>query len=402
MEHYVNEHHHRKIWLYSSSDNKKGDDRWRTTIIRNGKEINMPKNSKEEMIQYLYHFYKNEGNADPVFSVVANMSYKYKVDHNRCETATYDRAMNTLNATIGKYPMANMPISTITENVLNETLENIRKDIKMTKTSYGNVKSLINTAFDYAERFLNCRIRVDTVAFFAKERLTNNTFADPKIQEGPQVFNNDEIRALGRAALEHPENIRYLAVLFDILTGLRNGELVALRMSDIDPENCTLTVRQAEKRYKVDGHTVYKIGNPKTAESKKTIVIPPAAISLYNAICTYNDEHNYKEWLLQNEKGRLHTYHMDTAIRRLCKFAGIQERSMHKCRKTTASILFDSLDWSKLSVKEYMRHTSFSTTENAYLFCRAGKREKYQQAEQFDEFWNELSASDISSDPYAA
>ena len=393
-EKYVMAHHHRKIWCYTKDGHKKGDDRWRTKVIDNGQEKSVTKATYEELILYLYDFYYYNDSKKTAFYKVAQSAYKYRVEIGAAQTATYDRAMNTLNATIAKYPMAEMPIQFITEKILADTMVRIRKDIPMSRTHYGNIKALVNITFDYAYGVLRLKSTIDTRRFFKTEVISKAAFTGRKVTNTLQTFTNQEILALKKAAMEHPEDIRYVAVLFAILTGLRNGELVALQISDVDTSTGILSVKRAEQRYKENGKTIYTIGEPKTEDSKNPIVLPPAALYYYEMIRKYDEDHGYKGWLLQDEKGRTHTYDMDKAIRRLCEIAGIPVRSMHKCRKTTASILIDDLGWDKEAVKNYMRHADYSTTERAYHYSRRSQMERYEQADQFAKFWGRITSLD--------
>ena len=104
-----------------------------------------------------------------------------------------------------------------------------------------------------------------------------------------------------------------------------------------------------------------------------------------------NVHNGYHEWLLQDKNGRVHTYDMDKAIRRLCKLAGIPPRSMHKCRKTTASILIDDLRADESYVKYYMRHTLYETTQRCYHFSRAGREGKQLKAQELDAVLRNIS-----------
>jgi len=65
--------------------------------------------------------------------------------------------------------------------------------------------------------------------------------------------------------------------LLDLATGLRRGELLGLRVTDVDLARSRLHVRQALRRGD-DGKS--EIGPCKTARSRRTIVIPESVISL--------------------------------------------------------------------------------------------------------------------------
>jgi integrase len=66
----------------------------------------------------------------------------------------------------------------------------------------------------------------------------------------------------------------YLPVLVGITTGVRRGELLGLRWSDIDLGAARLTVNQSLER--VRGATVFK--PPKTKTSRRTITLPALTV----------------------------------------------------------------------------------------------------------------------------
>lgn len=86
-----------------------------------------------------------------------------------------------------------------------------------------------------------------------------------KAANAPNKFRPaDEVPRFGRA-------VRLL-----LLTGLRRGELLALRWQDVDLERAEATVRGSLQRQ--DG--VLAVAPPKTVGSRRTIALSPAAVSL--------------------------------------------------------------------------------------------------------------------------
>ena len=88
------------------------------------------------------------------------------------------------------------------------------------------------------------------------------------------VFSNDQQRALVQASYRH----RYgLFIRLDLCTGLRMGELLALKWEDIDFSTAQLHVRRTINRLaKYEAHdgenkTEIVFGTPKTKNSRRTI-----------------------------------------------------------------------------------------------------------------------------------
>jgi integrase len=71
----------------------------------------------------------------------------------------------------------------------------------------------------------------------------------------------------------------YLPAVVAVTTGIRRGELLALRWSDIDLKAGILTVRQSLERFKgKDGKYEFNFKSPKTKSSRRTITLPAVTI----------------------------------------------------------------------------------------------------------------------------
>lgn len=85
------------------------------------------------------------------------------------------------------------------------------------------------------------------------------------------ILSKPEVATLLRAAESTP---LYLSVLVAVTTGIRRGELLGLRWSDIDLKAARLTVNQSLER--LSGKTTFK--PPKTAGSRRTITLPTLTV----------------------------------------------------------------------------------------------------------------------------
>ncbi len=73
------------------------------------------------------------------------------------------------------------------------------------------------------------------------------------------------------------------------------------------------------------------------------------------------------EWLFFNKRDRIHNRAMDLRIRRYCRLAGINEKSLHKVRSTYISLLRDAgMSFEKIA--DEVGHKSVITTMLNYSF----------------------------------
>lgn len=81
----------------------------------------------------------------------------------------------------------------------------------------------------------------------------------------------------------------------------------------------------------------------------------------------YESENIVSEWLFVNKSGRIHNRAMDLWIRRYCRLAAINEKSLHKVRSTYISLLREAgVSFEKLA--EEIGHKSVLTTMLNYSY----------------------------------
>jgi integrase len=90
------------------------------------------------------------------------------------------------------------------------------------------------------------------------------------------ILSKPEVATLLRAAEDTP---LYLPVLVGATTGMRRGEILGLRWSDLDLKRGTLTVNQSLER--LGGKTALK--PPKTAGSRRAITLPALTVEALSA-----------------------------------------------------------------------------------------------------------------------
>ena len=170
-----------------------------------------------------------------------------------------------------------------------------------------------------------------------------------------------------------------LAALFRValMMGLRQGEVLGLRWSDIDLDARTLRVAQALQR--VDGKVIFK--EPKTAKSRRTLRIPQSVV---DALQMHRDQQNLERaaagyrW---TESGLVFVSTIGTPLdprnvlriwHGLLAEAGLERRAFHVSRHTAVSLLIAEGVPLKV-IQEVVGHSLLSTTADIYghLFPQA-------------------------------
>lgn len=152
------------------------------------------------------------------------------------------------------------------------------------------------------------------------------------------------------------------AVLLCLYTGLRLGELCALRWTDIDFDGKTLTVNRTVQRIAVPEHmtkTVLLETNPKSESSKRMI---PLTSELLGILSRQEGEQPY---VFGGEKP-LDPRTMQYRFKKILKQAQIDDRTFHTLRHTFATNCMENgMDVKTLS--ELLGHSDVKTTLNRYV-----------------------------------
>lgn len=198
-----------------------------------------------------------------------------------------------------------------------------------------------------------------------------------------------EVRRLLQILQDEPIRWRAL-VTFDLLSGLRRGELTGLFWSDIDFDAYTLTVRRTANY--IPGRGLY-LDTPKTITSERMLKLSASAILLLKEYKAWQD--HQKELLgdawegiddrvFTTDSGRpLAPDSVSQHFRAFIKRTGLQHITIHSLRHTYASLMIS--DGTPLViVANQLGHAQTSTTSNIYAHVISAAEVKALQI--FDRF----------------
>ena len=180
-------------------------------------------------------------------------------------------------------------------------------------------------------------------------------------EDNQEVYNDEEFSKIAKY-LENNLDLHNMGILLLFVTGMRVGELVTLKPTDIVDN--TVTIRRTETRLRYDGYSVFDVKEfPKTKAGARTIVVPKDYLWLLKRILHQNP---FGEYLFQRKDGtRLSSNCIRERLMDINKKLGIVQKSPHKIRKTYGSILLDNKIDQKL-ITDMMGHTNIICTENHY------------------------------------
>jgi integrase len=184
-----------------------------------------------------------------------------------------------------------------------------------------------------------------------------------------RALTGDEVRSFLAAVADDPLGP---LVALGIATGLRRGELLALRWSDVDETAGTLTVARALARSAAGG---YAIAEPKSRRSHRTIALPVLArdaLRRQAEMQAQEREAAGSAWqdrdglIFADPIGRLwHPESVTSAWRALVRRTGVGRLRLHDLRHTCATLSL-SAGVPVRDVADMLGHSSPSITLDVY------------------------------------
>lgn len=172
-----------------------------------------------------------------------------------------------------------------------------------------------------------------------------------------QVLTQEEMQ---RLLIQAKENDCYELLLLELSTGLRRGELLALRWDDLDFQTGELRIERQVQRVKGE----LTVTQPKTKSSSRTVILPEPVLDILKG---YRKNVN-SQWIFPSPKKE--DSPLDpTAVRKklaiVLKRAGCKHVRFHDLRHTFATnALEHGMDIKTLSA--VIGHVSSATTLNVY------------------------------------
>jgi integrase len=228
-----------------------------------------------------------------------------------------------------------------------------------------------------------------------------------KVVEPPRVakvtmhtLSPEEVTKFLDAARETDYFVYFATLLY---TGLRRGELLALRWRNLDLESAKLTV--VETAYKL-GNGTYVIKEPKTPQSRRTVTLPPSLVELFNVYRA--DQELLRIQLgvsldaddfvfIRPDGSPINPNAVTLAFRRIIKKAMLRSIRIHDLRHTHATLMLKAGVHPKV-VSERLGHANIGITLDIYSHVLPGLQEA--AAEKFDRIFEE--DTDENSDPFVS
>lgn len=243
---------------------------------------------------------------------------------------------------------------------------------------YGNGKS--SNVIKNLNKLLKCFLNYAVDEDYILKNPCSSKIVIPgieKVEKAPiEIFSDDEIKLLKSSLDGH----RYKCIILMALgTGLRQGELLGLKWTDINMDTCELKVERSLKQVNIiaaDGSKEYKtiIQTPKSKTSIRTVPIPSALIPIIKEHVKIKTSEKLKagssyinsDYIFTTELGKtIDARNLTKCYKRILNKAGITYKKFHSLRHTYATKLFESNVPLK-TVQILLGHSDISMTANIY------------------------------------
>lgn len=341
----------------------------------NGSRILKKRSTRRDIEDMVIDFYRNRITVNHLF----NQWIENKLLTRSIKEQSYNRYITDFKRFIENTDFGKLEVRAVSEDVLEEFVIETILEKQLTAKAYSQLRTILNGMFKFAKRKKYTQLSISN--FFQDLDLSKNMFQRKQRIDAQEVFTDCEVKQITSFVRENP-SIWNLAVLLLFQSGLRVGELVALKADDIDWENLALKISRTEIRIKnkeTGKYTVAIAEHAKTECGERIVVLPPTALWTLKKIYDANPSGTY---LFENEHGkRIRGTTITKRMYGICQSLSIEERSAHKARKTYISELFNAGVDSTV-IKSQSGHSDILTSMKYYNKDNHSLAERKKQIER--------------------
>lgn len=287
---------------------------------------------------------------------------------------TFTRTMSDYKRFIPACSFAQKSISAIKPMDLKEYLQNTILNEHLRMRAFTNLKSLLNGIFTYA---------LDK-EYIVKNPMANLIVSTSHIEQAPKqtkkeaVFTIEEkdlLRDYIKADSGNYKTSAPYAILLSFQLGLRVGELIALKWSDIDFEKGIIHIQRQEIVYDKYNDKLEKIAcsvheireYTKTTAGMRELPLTPEAVRLLDCVKSWNKSNKIiSDFVFADTQGHnFNRQRINTCLYSYCDKIDIIKKSSHKIRRSVISSLLDNIE-NKKCVQAFAGHEQLETTLNSY------------------------------------
>lgn len=379
------------------------DGRWRTTLPDEGKKDGrklIVKKSYESLVKVIIEYYamQEDNNINKeYFNTLRKIYLKwiaYKEKHT--ESSAYIKRIHVdWNKYYKNNEIADIPLFNLTYLYIDSWIHDTIKKYQLTKKQYYNMSIILRQCLDFA--MMDGMDIIDTNPM-QRVKVSSKLFSKkPLPDRETQVFLEDEQRKIADECLERynkrPDCTTALAIMLNFQIGLRAGELMTLKWSDIRSDYLYIS-RMEVSRFNIEEtdseistkRTGFEVVDyTKTQAGERKIYLNHEAKKILSLIKSTNEKYCYYDndyiFISSQTKRRSNSATLSKYLWKVCDSLSIStKKGNHKIRKTYISSLFDkgvNID----TIRSMAGHEDERRSLHNYCFNQKDDRELKKQLE---------------------
>lgn len=340
----------RKLHTFAITPPKQAGGRWQTYYKDiNGNRKCLKAGSEEDILKKLIDVYLNNSHIDNItFDILFNEWLDFKKTITDSPN-TITRHRQHYNKYFVSSVLAGKKLRQLDALTLEAEFNRLVRENNLSRKEWINIKTIPKGMFEFAMR----KGYIDTNPM--EQVLIHVKYRQVVKKSGKtQTYNSEELKQLNEyldTKYTETEDTSFLAVRLNFLLGLRVGELVSLKWTDI--EDNSLHIVREEIRNQEKG--TYEVVEHTKTHTDRYVLLIPKALALLEKI-----EHQ-GEYIFMRNGSRLTSRQIAYVLEKYAERQGMRTKSTHKMRKTYASMLAANgvpLD----AIRELLGHSDLQTT----------------------------------------
>ena len=311
---------------------------------------------RNKMEHYHYRTNKNQCCSKPLAILIEDWFFNIRHQIKESTMANYRmKIAKHILPTFGK-----MPIDSIHSNEIYKFID-CKKKLGLSNRYISDILVLMKSIFKYAYKTYKIDNIMDGIVMPKKHRVEI------------RILNDDEDKKLCDI-LAQKNDLTSIGIYLSRVTGLRIGELCALKWGNIDIEQGIISVNKTLQRIQVKNRlckTKLMLAEPKSESSKRKIPIPKCVLELLKNNRGYND--NY---ILSNKKKPIEPRTIQYRFAKILKNGNLPSVHFHAIRHFFATNCI-KLGFDVKALSEILGHSNVSITLDRYVHSSFEQKAEY-------------------------
>lgn len=386
-----------EIHPYAITKPKSKDARWQTFVSEANGRKKISAVSEDRLYRKLFDFYYVSNNSRVTIKSLYPEWLKIREEANLS-----DRTLQRYDDYWKKYyeedPIVNKPLVNLKPDHIEKFFHKSIKNYDMTKKELNNMKFVMKDILKVAVR----QEIIGTNPYDIADIKTYGCKPPARKSDKSRVYLPREkermFKALNQDLNDNPDVTDAYAVFFLFKTGLRLGEIVAIKECDIDFLNKEIHIQRMESKKKDENSKFQNVivDYTKTSNGNRFLPLDDYDLKLLKKVISTNAFYDYYDsgYIFVDGQGRTKSREIDNRIRKCCKAANIDVKSAHDIRRTVASEMH--LQGIPIEmIRDYLGHSEISTTWG-YIYDNTAKSERSRMITDALRTMNGLKRTQVS------